>query len=336
MILKAIGLLASVLFATEAMSANDTPTVAAEPDCTVKHIMSKVAYLKANANSPASSDFGGDGEKYQRPVPVDTVVSEEIRTKLRNSIRLAPARLKWALCGLDHIFIDRLNDPKAPLGWGFWEGQHQGSGTMRAIGISDRLLDGSMKNFTLAEIETFIIQSLVPSLRELTYRSNDQYNTADVGLLAVIAHEVGHIAFYDGTRLGPGCYQNNGWARFRAAKGSGFAKFGDAYGTRSRDPGVAEINADIEDGNLTGATDKIKTIFDSGRWVSLLATMSPEEDFVETIKLDLLGDVGLKNLSVSIPVPNRSSLVKNVLEPLGREGAARRKARCFSDVSLRR
>lgn len=166
-----------------------------------------------------------------------------------------------------------------------------------------------------------------PGLPLYYYKSADQ-NTREVGLLGILVHEMGHISYRDGDAIPDECFERNGWTRGGVIhKREPFKKFRQSQGSHrySRYPVIAGLVASGNPQNINDAYNRIERIYDNGNFASLLATLSPEEDFAETLKLAVLHQAGLTKLKASVDGSDT-----NVMKPLNdRSGGLSDKATCL-------
>jgi len=136
-----------------------------------------------------------------------------------------------------------------------------------------------------------------------------------MSVLAALAHEFGHVYWFDSFVTNPGgsfannfCggtfYPGQSWENTSISfppplpNSSRFIFFGDA----SPYPGS----------QVAGLPSTLHSIYSSGKWASALAAFSPVEDFVETFELAVLKRAGLTGLQINsdpiVPAPGGSWL----------------------------
>jgi hypothetical protein len=128
-------------------------------------------------------------------------------------------------------------------------------------------------------------------------------NTSAMAVLAALAHEFGHVLWYDTFRPTPGGpYDFNTFCRGKFFENSWhdvdpppiWRKFGEPQNTHKYyDVEISQLVLAITSGNLiadfTSANDLSRKIYRSeGHWASMFAAFSPDEDFVETFKLNVM------------------------------------------------
>jgi hypothetical protein len=87
----------------------------------------------------------------------------------------------------------------------------------------------------------------------------------------------------------------------------------------------------LNSGQYANAGDVLHQIYSRGKWVSLLAAYSPDEDFVESFELSVLRSAGLQTLTINITgnTMHSENIVMN-----GNVGATlAAKLQCFNSLS---
>ena len=148
----------------------------------------------------------------------------------------------------------------------------------------------------------------------------DSSDGAAVTVLAALAHEFGHILFYDtfvnprGTapKYGAFCGGNffsQSWQSMPDVANV-WRTYGDVVGThKAGDVQIQEIlNAVPPPGGpdihgAGGLLNRIYSLQGSGHWASFFAAFSPDEDFVETFKLFVLKNSGVRLQSLKMEIP---------------------------------
>jgi hypothetical protein len=243
---------------------------------------------------------------------------------LRAAYNAAPDFFRKHLCALDGIFIDptscsdtALYDNCRSHSWGV---RNPSDGT-RYIAISGSLWAGSNAPI-LTDYETKRLTFLLNSLNGLTWLAGTPYfdvqnsvvdagnsfNTSAMTVLAALAHELGHIRWYDINVANPGgphdltnllTCQNDGqpfyldsW-KYQNAKllePPRWRYFGDITIFRKLkhllDP---QVNDFLNAPNSNKLAQNLSTLYASDHpWASLLASLTPDEDFVETFEFLVL------------------------------------------------
>jgi len=275
--------------------------------------------------------------------PISTSSTEY--TDLQSAFSRAPDFFKNQVCGLSGVYIL----PSGALyskSWGFRDPKNLQN---RYIGIS-RDLWGDPKSpnaMYLTDYEKTIVNGLVYGLSNpMNFDAmKTSPNDGAEMLLAVLAHEFGHVLWTDlfisqpgqdpvFSSFCPGIFPTSSWynTAARPIKWTSWRKFGD----------VADTATDISDPNDPTGTDeptydeikvaKLTKYIQDGRpkylkkgrkiidrllasqarpWPSLFGAFSATEDFVETFRLYVLthpqANPRLTNLPMIVPLPNGSS-----------------------------
>jgi hypothetical protein len=309
--------------------------------CPEQAFQSQICYMQDNFDPTTLDPTHGKG--YNTPHCAGGTRPDT--TLLTAAYNLAPPKVKAALCQLHKIFVTRdasYGPPRPPIG--LWEGP-RGNGHVW-IAIPDYILDNAS---SLEHAENGILGGLFvhptpavpppyptwpPAGRSLpTFLPSGTSGAAEI--LAVLAHELGHIMLADTNADGvnqlgnpnhrpcnppaSSCFSTYflaGWNAVAplpipppAFKQRRWIAFNDPnpsirYGSA---PGFADIAADIALGTAAGdaqaTTGTYQGIY-SGPFVSVFAALSPEEDYVETYKYKTLGAAGGGSLNLSISLPN--------------------------------
>jgi hypothetical protein len=266
-----------------------TPVAAAPPApaCAFTHIaMVSATFDPSNANDT--------------PVPAGSIPAYAQRD-LTAAFNLAPAFFQKQLCGLDGIFI-------APAGdsWGF---RNINDGK-RYLALSMGLWKGGAAP-SFSAYENGVVHRLLNGWTGLNHpgKGSEPSDAPAVTILAALAHEYGHILFYD-TFVNPrgsapnygafcgGNFYGDSWQSLPNVPNI-WRSYGDVVGThKTDDVQVQEIlNAAPRPGgpDNRGAGALLRRLYGLhgtnapvGRWASFFASFSPDEDFVETFKLFVL------------------------------------------------
>ena len=239
--------------------------------------------------------------------------------------------------------------------WGLWEGPDQPPRTGVFIAISESVLAGpqSLSGTEQAPLQTgeenSILLRLLDNLRSWPTASpassppsytGDEPAGQEWAVLAVLAHELGHILFFDGNVDGrPGLerpvrksncfdtaflgkswvsssYLRRAWVSFKDRNGSNHKS--------GRIKHLDEIDRQIRLGRYPEASDALRGVY-GGQFASLFGSVSPDEDFVEIYKLLVLRAAGLARLHISFPISNERINVLTFLD-----GEVSEKADCIS------
>jgi hypothetical protein len=314
-----------------------------------KKFAAKACYTRYD---PGKAGFGAS---YRPPAcEKSKPVSEQQRETLAKAYVRAPDYTKAKLCRLTQLFVTRASRD-AWRSWGFWEGPDRPPGTGVYVAISEREL-GSKQSFADAENQTVralldVSQSRRRSFVRLPGLRSAEPADSSLTVLGVLAHELGHALLADtnadGTNprhprrkvSGPPrskCFDEAflgaSWEPDRFF-GRRWVEFGDQHKNRQKNPDV-RVNFDrlriaVRRGRIDRADDAIRNVYASKEFASVFASLSPEEDFVETYKYKVLADAAQKP---SVIFRLRGQEV-NVLDYLD-SGVPAKKVECLRDLGL--
>jgi hypothetical protein len=226
------------------------------------------------------------------------IVNPRITTDLANAFALAPPNFLRELCGTSgnpavSLFVQ--DCPAAPgiCTVGSWGYRQRATGA-RFIALSAGLWQGGAAALPYPGFETAVIDNLVgvPGLASYVSASND---SPEMTVLAVLAHELGHILFWNRSAINHPCptpppgadpiFWRIAWSR--AVGPPPFHNFGvqNPGDQRIRGPSKDDVRANA--GNPGAARALLRQIY-SGDWAGLLANVAPDEDLIETYKLFML------------------------------------------------
>jgi hypothetical protein len=285
----------------------------ASPCDAVTAIAAKVAFLQAGFDPIQRGQCGTADCRYPPPVDKSNLNRQEMlqlqayQNRLCVAFSLANTTFQTTLLSLNRIYIDTDTRSYKLLAWGF---RDRANNNTTHIAINSAVLD-LLQSYDkpLTDYENFILQTLlkgnVPS--NLKYydavaidgSKESNANTDAFAILAILAHEMGHVLWYDAAKWQCDYYYfyANTWPSFTVPPG--FHELGQEWGNTTFDkPDVFEVQQ-ADSGNA--ATDIAKIY--SGHWASLFATTSLDEDFVETYKLWVLTQASphLEHLWVRMP-----------------------------------
>src|SRR5207249_918553 len=157
-------------------------------------------------------------------------------------------------------------------------------------------------------------------------------NTSALSVLATLAHEYGHILWFDTFVQPPGTlyvsntdtfcagnfYPTGSWQGLKVDIPPGrWIDFGDMR-LQPSGSDVSQLPDLLRRGNYTAAAARLYRIHASRRWATALSAFSPDEDFVETFELSVLRKAGLQRYTSNahhgqppvdvLPVPAGSPL----------------------------
>ena len=279
----------------------------------------KACYVK-KFNPTETPPYGGK-HKYERPTcdgqsqitDDQKIFLAKAKILLARAYELAPEYVQARLCRLTQLFVTPSDIGTDWSSWGFWEAPDRPPGTGIFIGISESVLAGTM---TLDALEASVLDRLpnkkredddVPRFRFPKGGGDEPAHDPALATLAVLAHELGHILL--ARTNADGIYPNHPRRKWVDAPVD--ACFATAFLGQSWDRrqfqlsmrrwvpfGNPEKNR-TESGVDTSSTRKI---YGGGHFVGAFATISPEEDLIETYRYKVLADANLNSpLSIKLP-----------------------------------
>jgi hypothetical protein len=316
MIRSALLLCAGILVATALACA---PATAPPPTFTVNTVNCTSPTNFANSVQRLSANFVPDPlSPGNPPTSGGPINNSSTLTDLAAAFALAPPSFLNELCGSTgnppvSLFVQ--DCPPAPVSctvssWGY----RQRATGARFIALSTGLWQGNAPALRYPVFETAVIDNLVgvSGLASYVSASND---TPEMTVLAVMAHELGHILWWNKgllsrpcpTPLPPGVDQIFWKIAWRNPAGPPpFHNFGVQFPTDQRLRGPSKDDVRANAGNPPVARNLLRQIY-GGDWASLLANVAPDEDLIETYKLSILttarnaGKGPLTSLVVNIP-----------------------------------
>lgn len=252
------------------------------------------------------------------PPPQGAPVGQPYAGDLSRAFAIAPAAFQARLCGLDGVFIDptACGAIQECIGhaWGL-RVRNPAAGQGRYIGIPAALWAGRP---VYSEFANHILHALIPLNSAVYSRGNPDADTFAMTVLAALAHEYGHVRWYD--IIDPG---RVGARSIRAFCGGHFFSSWASVSTQPdwrelltyshrqthRPPDhhrtgghVAQIDAAL--GTPLVAGDLLDQIYEpSAPWADFFAAISPDEDFVETYKFKVLTSASPPLTSLPIAIP---------------------------------
>lgn len=302
-----------------------------------------------------------DPTRYINNPPSSAFAAE--KAAIISAYNIAPSFFQTALCGVSAIYVDSDTDTTKPPSWGMRERLFPtgARGYRTHIGISARLLTAlqSAPN-PYAWYEQAIVAGLAgtvfdqppgppPSLppssatwvSHITFAANPDPAPASlsptpyaIALLSVLAHEVGHVIWFDQIVAANAPPSSNdplpaldtfyefSWKTPTHKRG--FHLFGE--GNSAAKPLHPPVDADfvryLQNSDTPDAAIALNKIY-GGEWASLLATIAPDEDFVETYTLMAVAASSggpLQSLKISIPATSRTpgytdDILANLTQP---------------------
>lgn len=309
-------LCAGILVATALACA---PAVAPPPTFTVNTVNCSSPAAFANSAQRLNAAFLPDPLSPGNPPTSNGAISNSsILADLTAAFSLAPPSFLNELCGNTgnpavSLFVQ--DCPPAPgiCTVGSWGYRQRATGA-RFIALSAGLWQGNAPALPYPVFETAVIDNLVgvPGLASYVSASND---SPEMTVLAVMAHELGHILWWNKGLMSRPCpnplppgidqiFWKNAWQN--AAGPPPFHNFGVQFPADRRLRGPSKDDVRNNAGNPAAARSLLGQIY-SGDWASLLANVAPDEDLIETYKFAILtsaknvGKGPLTSLVVNIP-----------------------------------
>jgi len=304
-----VGLYSACQLATSAPTSPPAGTVGSFPTCAQRNppILTGDDFAATVRFVSGPYDPSGFGAP-PRGAPVGAPYFADLSRAFTN----APPAFRDQLCGLDGVFIDQTPCGSfgacEPHSWGF---RGRLGGTGRYVGLTAGLWTAAV-NPTYAQFETALLQTLLPPtlLGVVSYgAANSGADTFAMSVLASLAHETGHVRWFDlldpnrtGTQ-NPGnlpCFFTS-WP----GGGAGFhaPPWRELLTPAGRRRGGISIAIDRAP-NAQVAGDLLDKIYEaSAPWASFFASISPDEDFVETYKFKVLTTANPVLTSLPITMP---------------------------------
>lgn len=325
--IRNILLLCAGILVTTALAC--APAVAPPPTFTISTVnCSSPANFAASAQR-LSATFVPDplGPPGNAPTSNGPVTNQSTLNDLANAFSLAPASFLNELCGNTgnpavSLFVQDCPAAPGACTVGSW-GYRQRSTGARFIALSAGLWQGNAPALSYPAFETAVVDNLVGVSGLGTYVSANNPGP-EMTVLAVLAHELGHILFWGRNAINRPCpnpppngdpiFWRIAWSR--AAGPPPFHNFGvqDTHDQRIRGPSKDDVRANA--GNPPVARSLLGQIY-SGDWASLLANVAPDEDLIETYKLFVLttarsaGRGPLTSLVFTIPGAGTVDVIQN-------------------------
>jgi hypothetical protein len=273
------------------------------------------------------------GNHYAPPQQAGPVV-DPMRTDLHDAFCVAPKSFQEQLNSprLTAVFID----PASCAGsdcighlWGYRERQDQAPGTGRYIGLSIGLWNGGANNAVpYRAFETALLQQLLAGWQGPIYPSDPDSptDTSRMTVLAMLAHEYGHILWYDILKpsgsgddyhyenLCGGNFFTGSWRSRRPMPQPIWRQF-QSYRVRAGNPVADRHLAPPDIAAIDNALSQAEPDFDtvsedlvslygaSYPWATFFGALSPDEDFVETFKFLVLTGASPPLTSLPLVVP---------------------------------
>lgn len=306
------------------------------------------AHITANCLTDDGPDFVkrfGVVRNGQVITPTPSLSAAQV-TDLTNAYCNAPVVFRKQLDNIDLLFISAdtgacttpgdpttcsalPGDQAALASWGA-----RLAGGYTQIGLPGGLWPMGQAAETYPAYETEVLNGLMKwnlpgsALRFSAPTNPNEANTSWMTVLAVLAHEAGHVRWYEaGARSGWGfpydfkrlndCnFFDSGWqstSRKTLISKNRWRKFGETAATNedtpndhpAPEPGLAQFLRGVSDQTRL---DNLALLLNGDQpWASFQGSRAPDEDFVETFKFAILtnaGTTGLTTLPLAIPTSN--------------------------------
>jgi hypothetical protein len=255
------------------------------------------------------------------PPPQGAPVGQPYANDLNRAFAIAPPAFQTQLCGLDGVFIDQTVCSSWDACFGHSWGFRRRLGPGRYIGISVMLWSGQP---VYSRFESALFRDLLPLGTVAFANANPGADTFAMTLLAALAHEMGHVRWYDIIDPGRTGVQNFGalcggsffdaWAGgaarvhpsppWRELLTMGARQAHPIPDAHQSPPQIPQIDAQVQAGHTLQAGDLLDWIYKpSAPWASFFAAISPDEDFVETYKFKVLTSAAPPLTSLPIQFP---------------------------------
>lgn len=349
--------------------------------CPVATFLGNVHYL-AQTMPPFSLPSSG----FQSAPPIDTNTPVDpngtIASDLMAAFNTAPDFFKNQLCSLTGIYIDRTGcanyipsscsgSPPTDSLWAFRAFDAQGHSSGRFIGTWLGLWQNGVQGHApvFSKFETGRLQALL----NWTSSSPPAYivanpDTTAMTVLAILAHEVGHIFWYDAFVVNADGSPNPGGptdftqfcnGAFYTPTGVGqgswllppslpdyrWVSFGQPRNYhKADDVDMTKLESDLNHQKYDDAGDLLHAIYSgqqpngtnvqNGRWASALAAFSTDEDFVETFQLFVLryASTPLQSSEVKIFGSMNRVYLDDIPATFDQKPELIRKTGCFGDL----
>src|SRR5260370_32007251 len=267
----------------------------------------KVAVRSVDSSSPANfansvqmldASFTADTmDPNSAPGSAGLITNQKITTDLINAFNLAPQRLRDQLCGSGgnpgvSVFVQNCAVGPTGCSVGSW-GYRRRQGGARFIALSAGLWQGTGSALPYPVFETTVLSNLLgTNLASYTSARND---CPEMTVLAVLAHEMGHILAWQKSVINAPCanpppgvnpiFWKIAWNN--AANPQPFHQFGVQANADQRIRGPSKDDVKGNSGNPPVARALLAQIY-GGEWDSLLGNVTPDEDLIKAYKLFII------------------------------------------------
>ena len=353
MLIVCAGVLAAACFACVPPPPPPPPVGAAASTCDATQFLAKAFFLAPGFDPTAT------GGNYQPPLANGPVTADtNIGKDLAAAFCLADPLVQQQLLRLTAVFINQATcTPAGACGsWGFRERPDQQPGTGRYIALSATLWpDSGSPAMSYSAYENARLSGLLawPSAGGPTYTppTGSQSDGSGMTVLSALAHEYGHVLWYDVLKV-------NGNYNFNNLCGSDFftrfwftkhpPKPWRDFQNRSRrkvdgvvdkhryPPQIKDIDDAIERNDLLTAISEIAQLYATqAPWASFLGAVSVDEDFVETFTLDTLDQAAVQGgFVLTLPLKLSNTSAPDIPNDYfnGYKGDLQHKADCIVDA----
>jgi len=274
------------------------------------------------------------GSNYHSP-QCNNPVSGRYLSTLSDAFTIAAPSFKEHLCGHTCVFVNEnpCHDPQhctpddvTDNSWGFREQPSQSTAAGRYIATSKLLWKGTTPPDALDTYESAVLNRLLKwkGSNKPKHGHAIPDNGPDMTVLAALAHELGHVRWFDVNVPSPGGSYDFTYL-MTCADGTGFfanswqftntsflevpnrwRQFGDrpdvSHVEHKTDPKLSDIFQAIDNDDertLGGFNNTLHS--PSQPWPSLFGSFTPDEDFVETYRLWVLEGALLQSFPLTIP-----------------------------------
>jgi hypothetical protein len=252
--------------------------------------------LKNNGFDRAGKNYKGPQDSNENVTQVNTT---NIYKDFVAAWAVAPYILKYQLCSLERLYINKNLSSSDKYDWGFWENPAQRPKKHMRSFVSLYADDWEKKGLPyFQDYESNVVLDGIlnnPIKAPFTANPNNQTYT----LISRLAHEVGHVVWFANFVSGWTCDTNTsadffsdswqditfGTVYFHILKSSSYIS-----GTQISGSGYGYTAID--------SIDKAAITYDTKYWASILAEVAPDEDFAETFRILVLAKSGLSNLYI--------------------------------------
>lgn len=330
------------------------PGLALAETCNWKIFESKIGWLKPDAGFSFTKIY----PDYHRPVVDQTrSVPPRIIRAFHDAFEIATPFMKQRLCRLDGVFFTPTDRASS---WGFrehprrFDPENQPEKMNEYIAVQnipppfqdyESLVMGALLNPLYPNAPKYslgigVIPDRAPKPNDWTLRV--------LALLAALAHEDGHILYqqhywkvpgdppFDPNDICEGQYFSGSWKDpdLRMSRAFNIQRSEHLNGIQTGDI----LNTTMIDTpkNRDKAVEMTVKLMQSGDWISLLSTFTPEHDWVEMIRFVELTRAAnpLRSMAISIPVGDQNVIV-DPLRFLNEQTEVARKYKCISDYLTR-